>query len=97
MRGGMLYAVDDQQEIAMARDWFLRWIKHVTAMRSDGCGCCVEIFLFEASPEAIEALPGPLRQVVTAENLVAPLNDKVRSPFRLKAKERGAAKSGKRR
>ncbi len=97
MRGAMSYAVDSEQEVAMAREWFHRWIKQVTAMRSDGCGCCVNIFLFEAPAEAVAAIPERIRQVVTAENLAAPLAGKVVNPYPMTAKERRAAQNTKRR
>lgn len=97
MRGAMLYAVDCEQEVALARAWFGRWIKQVTAMRSDGCGCCVKIFVFEAPAAAIAAIPSSIRTLVTAAELAAPLSGQVASPYKTTAKERRSKKNAKRR
>lgn len=57
-RATIVVAVDDPEEFASVEAWFTRWRPVLTHCSDNfGCGCCVDIWEVEATPEAIADLP----------------------------------------
>ncbi len=46
------------QEVMSA--WIDKWQNHFSYFDNDGCGCCVNIYRFDAPPEAVAELPAEL-------------------------------------
>lgn len=51
-----------EAEVQAVAAWFATWAAAITSCsENQGCGCCVDLWEVEASPEAVAALPDAVR------------------------------------
>ena len=61
--GTAKYFVDtdaESPEEEFMDEWIEKWHKHFDYFDNSGCGCCVNMYAFDAPPEAIAEIPRDL-------------------------------------
>lgn len=87
MRGVLSFISEDPQEVDLARLWFRRWFARVTAIKKTDLDGIIHIYVVEAPPDAIAAIPSKIcGDLARYERAV--LAPPKKNPFPISAKER---------
>lgn len=89
MRGALAFDGEDPEEVDLARQWFRLWFTHVKAIKKTDIDGFIHIYIAEAPPEAIVAIPSSSCGALARYETVA-LAPPKRNPFPVSAKERQA-------
>lgn len=87
MRGVLSFVSEDPQEAALARSWFRRWFARVTAIKETDLDGVIHIYVVEAPPDAIAAIPSRICGA-RARYESAVLAPPKKNPFPISARER---------